>query len=403
MRAKAATLRQPGRRRRGAMLVLVLWLIIVLSVMAYSLTWEMRMGLKMTSQGRKRVQALGLARAGLAHAVMDLRNDQVVKVAQGVYSNDHLAEFWALTEDKTEVELGEGVYTVRVVDEQGKIDLNLLGPQSLEALVYLLHEVCREGETEARMMAEALVDYIDWDNRPLTGDEGSEEEYYTEESWKHFSDRLPEAWTYRPKNDFLLNIDELLEVPGFTRELLYGVPGEMPVDPLARLELEDASTALVDYVTVGHGSPVNINTAPKEVYGALLAAGSPGEDVRRAAEDIDKLRWTLLDQETDAGRGFVSPAQLAEAGIDIDLLARLAVIPLGVSTRHFTIISRGTVDGVSQTIEARVTLSLQSYNMDRRRPPEQQYIHDLKAMAFLKDRREQIIDPTVRVIQYKSY
>ena len=69
-----------ARRRRGTIMVMALWLILVLTVMAYSLAYEMRLGLKSTSYAQKRVKALGLARAGLAHAVMDLKNDRLLSV-----------------------------------------------------------------------------------------------------------------------------------------------------------------------------------------------------------------------------------------------------------------------------------------------------------------------------------
>jgi type II secretory pathway component PulK len=52
--------------RRGAILMLSLWLILVLTVMAYSLTYEMRVGLRMTGMGARKIKARALARAGVA-------------------------------------------------------------------------------------------------------------------------------------------------------------------------------------------------------------------------------------------------------------------------------------------------------------------------------------------------
>lgn len=406
MRTTRHILSGTGRSRRGALLVLTIWLIVLLMVMAYSLSYEMRIGMKMTSQGRKRIQALGLARAGLAHAVMDLRNDQMLKSSEGMYNNDTLKDIWAQTDDKTDVEIDDdasGSYTVRIVDEQSKLDVNALRPDWAPAISYLLQNVSRVDEEDAEFMAEALVDYIDNDNRPYNGEDASEAEYYTQAGWDKYAKLLPDGWVFRPKNDKLLNIDELLEIPGFTREILYGETGKVPSDPIERLDMK-RSTALVDYLTVGTDGAVNLNTATVEVYGALLSIGAKGRmDVRRAADSIDDLRKELLTRRSKNGIGFMNPGQISEAKIDGGLLTGLLQCPLSVSSREYTIISRGRVGPVTQTIEARVVISLQSYNLDSEREEGEQFIHDFKAMGFLKDRTNLIIDPILRVTQMKQY
>ena len=55
-----------SRPRRAVILVIVLWIVVVLTVIAYSLTYEMRVSMKMTGHSIKQVKARGLARAGLA-------------------------------------------------------------------------------------------------------------------------------------------------------------------------------------------------------------------------------------------------------------------------------------------------------------------------------------------------
>lgn len=405
----------PGRGRRGALLMLTIWLIIILMVMAYSLSYEMTIGMKMTGQGRRRVQAIGLARAGLAKAVTDLRNDQMLKVSEGLYNNDTPEDIWAKTDDKTDVKLGEGTYTVRVIDEQAKIDVNMMRPEWTNSINYLLMQVCGESDKNATFMTNALLDYMDNDNQPITGDDLTEAEYYSRESYKLFPKRLPKGWIFRPKNDRLIGIDELLEVPGFTRELLYGDPAQVPVNPIDRLggtksKRRKPSTALVDYLTVGEGGPININTAPVEVYGALLSIGTQGKqgksNVKRAAASIDDLRHDLLTRSSKTGIGFLNVGQIMESKVDPILLQGMMRAPLGVSSREYTIVSRGTVGAVgsvSQTIEARIVISLQSYTLDENAQPGQQYIHDLKAVGMLKSRRDLIVDPVLQVRQFKQY
>lgn len=410
--AFSRTPRLAGNSRRGALLILTIWLIIILMVMAYSLSYEMTIGMKMTGQGRRRVQALGLARAGLAKGVTDLRNDQMLKVSEGLYNNDTIEDIWARMDDKTDVKLGEGTYTVRVIDEQAKIDVNMVRAEWMNSMKYLLMQVCGEDEKRAEFMTNALIDYMDNDSRPLTGEDMTETEFYSRESYRMFSKRLPKGWTFRPKNDRLISIDELLEVPGFSREIVYGDPRKVPINPIDRLgdsktKRRKASTALIDYLTVGEGGPININTAPVEVYAALLSLGVEGKqgrsNVRRAAESIDGLRRDLLTRSSKTGIGFMNVAQLMEAKTEQTLLQAMMTAPLGVSSREYTIVSRGTVGSVSQTIEARVVISLQSYDLDPNAQPGQQYIHDLKAVGFLKSRPDLIVDPVLHVTQFKQY
>ncbi len=393
-----------GASRRGALLVLVIWLIVVLAVMAYSLTYEMRIGLKMTSQGKRRVQARAVARVGLARAVVDLKNDQLITAAVGQYDNDHLGEIWAQNDEKTEVEVGDeaGVYTVRVVDEQGKLDLNNLRPISAEALAYLLEEVSRVQRDDALLMAQAAVDYFDPDMDPIAATGVTETDYYTEEGWRRFARTLPEGWYFKPKNDPYLAIEELLEVPGFTREILYGEPGETIADPIERLDSRERSSALVDYVAAGRGGPVNLNTAPEEVIAAILAAATQGaQGVESQARRVVQLRDELAKRppRPTEPNGLTSLNQLAEAGLGEDMVSRMVVVPIGFSSRNYTIISRGTVDGVNETIRARVGLEMRQYNLSATNEPALKYMIDPAAMGWLNDQPDVVVDPAVRVIQ----
>ncbi|HMX63479.1 MAG TPA: hypothetical protein PKD58_10465, partial [Candidatus Sumerlaeota bacterium] len=56
-------------------LVLVLWIVVILSLMAYSMLYQVSSEMSITSARKKQLQAEALARAGIAKAVVDLRND----------------------------------------------------------------------------------------------------------------------------------------------------------------------------------------------------------------------------------------------------------------------------------------------------------------------------------------
>src|SRR5687768_15953900 len=127
--------------RRGAIMVLSLWLIIVLMVMAYSLAYEMRLGMKLNVGAQRRLKALGLARLGVARAVADLRNDRLTAFNNPTNYNDTLSDIWVRDEeDHLDVELDPGKYSFIVRDENRKMDLNMLRPQGAGALAFLLND-----------------------------------------------------------------------------------------------------------------------------------------------------------------------------------------------------------------------------------------------------------------------
>lgn len=384
-----------GARIRGAMLLLTMWLILVLAVIAYSLSYELQLGLKMTSQGEKRVKARAIARAGVAKAVMDLKNDQLITAAGQGRASDTLEEVWARTDDKTDVDFGEGQYTVRIIDEQRKIDLNSLQPQNVSALAYLLHRACKVKEDDAQFIAEAIIDFRDPDLRPIQNIGMTEEEYYTDLGSKFFKRALPENWVFRPKNDALMNLEELLEVPGITRELLYGDPKETPIDPIDRLESKEESTALSDYVSVSYTGPLNINTCSLPVLESVMFAGTQNEglahDLAKRIDDLRKDRNVVGGVNT---YGISNLGQLSQAGIEGRYLSQNMM--LDVYSQNFLIISRGVYKGVRETMAFRVTVAPESYPLDPDNK-NKRGVRDENASGKLKNRQLLKLDPAVRV------
>ncbi|HOE98056.1 MAG TPA: type II secretion system protein GspK [Candidatus Sumerlaeota bacterium] len=398
MRTRKHTRLQPGHGSRGVILVMVLWIIVVLSVMAYSLAYEMRVGLKTTSLAQKRLAAGATARAGLAKAVTDLKNDRLIALADQGQTNDNLMEVWADKEDKTDVEFGGGTFTVRIIDEESKLDVNSIIPASMPGLVYLLREVGGFDDDEAQIIAACIVDFADADLIPSTGEGYDEVEYYTEWGLDEYGDQLPPGWVFRPKNDYYLHIEELLEIPGLTREMLYGDPREVPQDPFVRRDEEEDFPALADYLTAGRNHKVNINTARIPVLEAIFAgAMGEGGDYGRIVSRIDDLRRSRNTLEGGTGYGIADPAQLAEAGVPaeaIELVQQL--FPLGVQSHRFTIIARGTYQGVRETIAATVNLTVESYPYDPD-DPDTFGLRDQAAAGELENQPYVKVDPAVRV------
>ena len=157
----------------------------------------------------------------------------------------------------------EGDVRVTISDLSGRFPLNRLVPfgtadtiNDSEAFRKVLFRLLTGGdfavedEIEAQIIVDSLTDWLDGNDDPLPY--GAENSYYLD---------LEEA---RPaRNGPVEFIDELLQVRGMTREVLYG---------------NDEKKGLAEYITNYGIDKININTAPV----ALLRALTPGiseEDV----------------------------------------------------------------------------------------------------------------------------
>jgi type II secretory pathway component PulK len=141
---------------------------------------------------------------------------------------------WAATEDKTDVKYGGGTYSVMIIDEERKLNLNALPPNAAGVLQYLFENVGKMKKEAAEITANAVLDYRDPDLLPLGGQGNNEIDYYTEMARKIMGRNLPPDWVFRPKNDYFINLSELLEIPGITPETLNGKADQAPSDPFER-------------------------------------------------------------------------------------------------------------------------------------------------------------------------
>lgn len=390
-------------------MVLVIWIILVLTVVAYSLSYEMRISLKMTSQAQKRLKAQGLARAGLAHAVRDLRNDRILAIVDSGRGTDTLEDVWATTKDKLDVKFGGGTYSVLVTDEERKLNVNLLQPNSSGVLAYLLENVEGLSKEAAELAANAVIDYKDPDMVPTGGKGSSESDFYTEAARKTMRRNLPVDWVFRPKNDNMLTLSELLDIPGITPDELDGDPKKEITDPFEKALLKkDATKALSNYLTVNSIGRVNINTCPIKLLEAILAGGTKNKTNVKWAVKIDQIRQSALRKRSTEGAGFGinNMQQLVQGGIPAEVVTAMEqAVPIGWDSKFFSIIARGEYggdktgkddnSGVRATIQAMVELNLQPYSFDPNSRAE--YQRDERARAKLISQPNVVLDPEVYV------
>lgn len=351
-----------SHRRRAVILILTLWIAMILAVMAYSSAHEMQTSMRLVRGGHHRLQAWALARAGMARAVNDLRNDKLMAVADPTQWNpDTLEDVWAVSEDTTDIELGEGSYSVKVVDEERKLNLNYLTAFNLPALAYVMADLMEIDIDEAKEIAEMIHDWKDQDSTPIGGQGGDEAEFYEDWAYSNYSETLPDGWRWEAKNDLFFTLDELLEIPGITREVLYGSADDE--ERKSRRRRDEEPRDLASYVTVQSSGQVNINTVPPLLLEGIcsLLQGSGGGAQGLANKIIDQRERQTPGKSS--GEDVINAyQQLQEAGLAPEDVQKLnQIVNLNNVSNVFTIYATGTYEGVTRRLEARVMLAIEAY------------------------------------------
>ncbi len=150
-----------------------------------------RLNMKMAMAATDEVRCKWACRAGAENAIGILNED--------LRDSDCLSDLWSDNdEDFNDVVMERCQYSVRVIDEAGKLNINTATKDQLMALPYMEED-----------LAESIIDWRDGDDEPQA--QGAEAGYY---------ENLPIA--YKIRNGPLRTIRELLQVKGVTEDDLYG-------------------------------------------------------------------------------------------------------------------------------------------------------------------------------------
>ncbi len=415
-------------RNRGVILLLTLWIVTVLSLIAYSLAYEMRLEVRLTKIKKDNLIAFELAKAGVAKALCDLKNDMLIDRAEKSQILDAEGDIWKKPDDKTYVEMAGGTYSVRIMDEESLINLNTASPLVLKELIkYFIGE---DQDEEANRIALAIIDWRDADDNPAIGEGQSEREIYAQKRAKDLdldpdADDIPE---YRAKNDKFTSVEELLEVYGITPEIFYGFDPETRKEELLRerarsersyrhvsgvghrntSEKEDEEPeGLRDLLTVNSSGKVNVNTAGEAVLTAIIAAArindpDPGEIARRIVE----FRRGSKDKDFDNDKAFRNIGELSQVdGLSGPLISRMSNIQhLCTSSNNFRIIAKGRSGRAHRTIEAVVRRTYETFNVDTSADDYDPSVLE-RVKRVDKERDDDLItvqSPTVRILQWRE-
>jgi len=175
----------------GLALVAVLWMVVVMTAIVAVMSQTSRLNMKMATAATDELRCKWACRAGTENAIALLAED--------LRTSDSLDDLWSDNdEDFNDVPLERCVYSVRVQDEAGKLNVNTATKDQFMALPYMEEDV-----------ADAILDWRDT-NDDLQA-EGAEAGYYENVDFP-----------YTIRNGPIRTIRELLRIKGVTAELLYG-------------------------------------------------------------------------------------------------------------------------------------------------------------------------------------
>jgi type II secretory pathway component PulK len=183
-----------GEEKRGMALVAVLWAVILLAALVSVVAKSSRLESRVTLASGERVGGKWACRAGIETAIGLLNDDTT--------TYDSLMDLWNDATECEDVACGEKfLFTIRVVDEAGKLNINTATSQELLELPYM------EANKE---IVSAIEDWRDGNDEQRAN--GAEAGYYRSQV------EIP----YEIRNGNFLTNRELLLVKGVTREYFYG-------------------------------------------------------------------------------------------------------------------------------------------------------------------------------------
>lgn len=283
---------------RGAALVLVLWLIVLLTAVVGAYVLTARTG---GLQGRvelRQLQGDAAARAGVEYALWRLNHPEP-------------ALRWHPDGRPYQWQYGGAGLELRITDERGKVDLNRAPPTLLQALM----EALGIEPGRAAMLAARIVDWRDTDDLP--GPDGAEGPAY-----------LAAGRAYGAKDAPFETVGELLQVLGIGPDEHRNLAPWLTVHSgLARPEPAFAGLPVLEALALPGAAEL---AGLRERAAAAGAMPAPGVDPG-PRPDADTSAWRLL-QVAEGGafrRGTYSIDSLARLPDGSRTVTRAVVSPRG--------------------------------------------------------------------------
>tara|TARA_B100000315_G_scaffold258572_1_gene311226 strand:- start:597 stop:1706 length:1110 start_codon:yes stop_codon:yes gene_type:complete len=285
------------REQDGMALVLVLWILMLLTVLAFEFSIMSRTEAKVTLNQRESMEAYYLARAGIYQAIAELtrpvnstlddnEEDFIPLTPSTDIASDPFQTPWMADGRPYQITLDNGTAEVRMYDEGGKININEANGPTLRKLLSTLRL-----DRGISGIVDPILDWRDPDNNYHRN--GAEDTYYL---------ALPKP--YHAKNGPFDTMDELLWVKGITPDIFYGKQSEP--GKIGRTGLIDMLTASLEAKPLIPASPkedeedeeeiqfkVNVNTASPEVL--MSIPGISGSQARSIVTEREFFTFLTPD------------------------------------------------------------------------------------------------------------
>ena len=304
----------PGQKDAGVALLAVMSAVSVMLMVALALSGSVQIETRTSIYRKEATQAYALAVGGVQAAILEI----AFPPAEDKKDEPRL---WKRGQRLVRVPYAHGEALVEIINETGKLDLNVADRKQLARLF----EARGLGTAAAVDLAKA-IDH--WRSPPGSDDE----------EFKALDDYYREAG-YHAAHDSFTSVEEALCVRGMTRDIFYGT-AEFSRENGIRREY-----GVGQDLTIYSQSPtVNVNYASKEV---LMSVPGVGEDLASSiVQERRKKPFESLDEITQRLAVSLPDDALPFLGVD--------------DGKIYTIVSVGAVNGsrVRRTVKAVVEVAV---------------------------------------------
>lgn len=238
--------------QRGVAIVMAMLIVALATSVAAYAAWQQSLWIRQSENLGTQAQALTVSRAALSFGFMVLIEDLKNTDPANPPNVDHPGEDWAKYALTTPVEGGS--VSGKIADQQGLFNVNnLAATNPTERAFQLQWFTALLGALDLpTALADALQDYVDAD------DQGPKEDLAY----------LGKTEPYRTANQPIQSIDELNRIEGFEDKIIEKLKPFITAIPVLTPPAQVASTPTVPV------TPLNVNTAPKEILEAVFGSGN---------------------------------------------------------------------------------------------------------------------------------
>jgi len=244
---------------RGVALIMVLWVVAILSVVAFEFCFAMRTEVHITQNYKEDLQRYAMAEGGVQRAIAELiyKHDPTIQQMRRTLKVEETPpeqREWVTDGRPYLIPFDQGTCDIRIMSEAGKVNINIVSESTLRKIIERLGI---EGEAKD-IVVDSILDWRDPDDFYRVN--GAENDYY--QSLKE---------PYNAKNSNLDSIEELLLVRGVTPDLFYGSKGGKKEEEVKvnRIGLRDI------FSIYSPGEQIDMNSATPLVLNAVW--GIPSE------------------------------------------------------------------------------------------------------------------------------